>query len=216
MTICVLCVSLGVFVFAYNSVRGADETEGNNVPAKQETIKLDGKGRQASDKFNLQSGLALIEISHDGDSNVIVRLLDENGKQIDTLFNQIGNFKGERGFMIPRDGECLADVVADGNWTLAIRQPRPTQGYSVPRTLEGTGYGVTDFIELNKGLKVFKMNHSGQGRFTVNLVDRDGRIVEPLINTLGTFSGSKPVSIEKPGIYFLNVAGDGDWTIQVQ
>jgi hypothetical protein len=33
---------------------------------------------------------------------------------------------------------------------------------------------------------------------------------------LGAFDGSKPVSIEKPGIYFLNVGADGDWSIDVE
>ena len=198
-----------------------DTKEANNLDTKEikidgKQINLSGKGRQASEKFFLQPGLGVFEITHDGDSNVIVKLLDRDGKAIDTLFNQIGPFKGQRGFSIRQDGQYLLDVAADGNWTVAIRQPRPTEAQATPRTLTGTGYDVTPFIQLDKGLNVFKIKHDGENRFTVMLVDRDGRQVEPLINTLGRFDGSKPVSIEKPGIYFLNVAGDGQWSVEIQ
>jgi hypothetical protein len=63
---------------------------------------------------------------------------------------------------------------------------------------------------------VFKLNHNGESRFKVSLLDQDGRTVGYLVNTLGQFSGSKPLSIDKPGVYFLNVSADGDWSINVE
>jgi hypothetical protein len=194
----------------------ADRSTDTNQPSADKAIKLDGKGRQASEKFMLEPGLAIFELNHDGESNVVIRLLDRDGKSVDTLFNQIGAFNGQRGFTIPEAGEYLLDVSADGNWAVAIRQPRPTTGRTDFDTLEGIGYGITPLVELEKGLNVFKMRHNGKGRFTVNLMDRDGHKIESLINTLGEFDGSKPVSVEKPGIYFLNVAGDGYWSIDLQ
>lgn len=187
-----------------------------NDKYETKSIKLAGTGRQASEKFDLASGLGIFEINHDGSSNLVVRLLDKNGDEIDTLFNQIGEFKGEQGFSIPADGQYLLDIAADGNWTVAIRQPRPSVGDSLPSTLEGTGYAATSFVQLDKGLHLFHMTHSGQDRFKVTLTDRHGHPIESLVNVLGTFDGSKPLKIEKSGIYFLNVAGDGDWTIDVQ
>ncbi len=189
----------------------------NSAPdSEQKTIQLEGHGRQASKKFMLEPGLSMLTVHHDGDSNIIVRLLDSEGNSIDTLFNQIGAFDGQRGFSIDEPGQYLLDVTADGDWTIAIRQPRPTVGHKLPQTMEGKGFGVTEFIELGKGLNVFKMHHDGEGRFTVKLVDRDGRLIEPLVNVLGKFDGSKPVKIEKPGTYFLNVGSDGNWTIDVE
>jgi hypothetical protein len=194
----------------------AVERQASTQSADGKAITLHGKSRQASEKFELETGLVIFELDHDGDSNVIVRLLDRDGKSVDTLFNQIGDFEGERGFEIRERGPYLLDIAADGNWNVTIRQPRPQQAEAAPTTLEGAGFGVTPFVQLEKGLNVFKMKHAGHGRFTVTLMDRDGHQVESLINTLGTFDGSKPVSIEKSGIYFLNVGGDGDWNIAVQ
>ncbi|HZZ29496.1 MAG TPA: hypothetical protein VFE46_15970 [Pirellulales bacterium] len=179
-------------------------------------IQLSGKGRQASEKFQLQPGLCVIELNHDGDSNVIVKLLDSNGKELDTVFNQIGRFNGQRAINVPKGGTCLLDVQADGNWSANIRQPRTTEGQGTPCTLEGRGYKATPFFKLDKGLAEFKLKHQGEERFKVVLLDQNGRPIEYLINTIGPFDGSKPVSIEEPGLYFLNVSADGNWTVDVQ
>ena len=208
-------LGLAVAVLTGSAVRG-DENDKTGTGTESKTIKLEGTGRQASKKFTLEPGLTVFEINHDGNSNVIVRLLDQDGNAIDTLFNQIGQFNGERGFAIHDGGKFLLDIVADGKWNININQPRPTTGESAPRSLIGTGVGITEFVELNKGLNVFKFNHAGKGRFTAKLMDRDGKLVENLINTLGSFNGSKPVTIEKRGIYFLNVGGDGNWTVDVE
>ena len=146
----------------------------------------------------------------------MIRLLDEKGKDLDTLFNQIGTYNGEQGFAIPKGGRCLLDVAADGNWTVAIRQPRPIEGQALPTTLQGSGSDVTPFVQLDEGLVVFKMKHNGEARFRVTLRDQNGQLVDSLVNTLGAFDGSKPISIEKPGIYFLNVSADGDWSIDAE
>ena len=69
---------------------------------------------------------------------------------------------------------------------------------------------------LGRGLAEFKMKHDGQDRFKVVLLDQNGKPVEYLTNTIGKFDGSKPISVEEPGLYFLNVSADGNWTIDVQ
>jgi hypothetical protein len=202
-------------------VRGDDDSDSSfekrtTVREQGKTIKLHGKGRQASEQFALEPGLSIFEFTHNGTSNFIVKLLDENGKEIDTVVNQIGPFEGDYGFGYERGGRRLLDVTADGEWTVAIRQPRPTQGESLPASLQGTGTHTTPFLKLDKGLAIFKMKHNGDNRFIVRLRDKDGKLLEQLVNTLGAFDGSKPISIEEPGIYFLNVSADGDWSIDVE
>jgi hypothetical protein len=206
-----------------NTNRTIDRLNNNQVTDRQanktienQPVKLAGRGRQASDKFKLDPGLTVFNVTNDGDSNFIVRLLDRNGKEIDTLFNEIGPFTGEKAFFIPRGGQCLLDVQSNGNWTADVNQNHPTESQSTPCNLQGKGYKTTPSFQLEKGLVVFKLNHQGESRFKVALLDQDGRTVGYLVNTLGNFSGSKPISVDKPGVYFLNVSADGDWTIDVQ
>jgi len=219
-----LCAAVGLIVMSGTLARGSDDyNDSDNQSQTQagdqqqtDQITLQGSGQQASDKFTLAPGLSIFEVKHDGESNLIIRLLDKDGNEIDTVFNQIGAFEGDRGCAIKRGGECLFDVIADGNWTIGVRQPRPEQGETVPTTLQGTGHHTTPFVQLEKGLNVFKMKHTGESRFRVTLTDEDGQPVETLVNTLGAFDGSKPLNIENAGIYFLNVGADGDWTIDIE
>ena len=164
----------------------------------------------------LEPGLAVLEVAHEGRSNFIVRLLDHNGKEVDTLFNQIGEFNGQRRFEIREGGRYLLDVVANGPWSVTIHQPRPDHAAAALRSIRGTGYTATEFFELQPGLNVFKLNYTGKDRFRVTLTDRDGRLVESLINVIGPFAGSKPVSIQTGGTYFLNVSASGDWTVEIE
>lgn len=196
---------------ASNPQAGAEAQQGQPQP-----ISLSGTGRQATQKFRLEPGFCVFDVSHDGNSNLIIKLLDHNGKEIDTVINQIGKFNGQRGINIPTGDVCLLDVQADGNWKANISQPRPTQGQAVPATLQGKGYQVTPVLQLERGLAEFKMKHDGQDRFKVVLLDQNGKPIEYLTNTIGKFDGSKPISVEEPGLYFLNVSADGNWTIDVQ
>ncbi len=208
---------VGLALLAAIAVHGNEEDQPVAATKNEpRPIELKGNGRQATGPLALASGLAAVEIDHKGSENLLVRLLDADGNQVDTLFNQIGAFQGHRGFPIDREGQYLLDVVADGPWTIGIRQPRPQQGGSTPHFMRGHGYAMTDFVQLDNGLHVFRLTHSGSDRFQAILTEASGQPIETLINVIGNFDGSKPVRIEKAGIYFLNVSGDGDWTIDVE
>ena len=84
-------------------------------------ISLSGVGQQASHKFQLQQGLSIFKMTHNGTSNFAVVLYDSNGQYIDLLANQIGKFDGSKAESIPSDGIYLFDVQADGNWTITIQ-----------------------------------------------------------------------------------------------
>lgn len=199
-----------------NPPAGSSKYQATKTTTDSDAIKLSGRGRQASDKFNLEEGLVVFKVTNDGDSNYVVRLLDRNGKEVDTLFNEIGSFNGERAFNVRNAGPYLLDVQSNGKWTAEARQPKTEQGKPTPVNVQGKGADATQPIQLEKGLVVFKFNHTGDSRFKVALLDQDGRTVGYLVNTLGPFSGSKPISIDQPGVYYLNVSADGDWNINVE
>jgi len=87
------------------------------------SVNLEGSGQQASSMFNLNQGLAIFRMTHDGNSNFIIRLLDAQGNSVTTsLVNEIGSFDGSKAVHIDESGTYLLDISADGNWTVRIEQ----------------------------------------------------------------------------------------------
>lgn len=81
-----------------------------------------GVGQKATQKFPIGKGLATFSLKHDGQSNFAVLLLDNNGSTVELLVNEIGPFNGSKAVKIPKDGDYLLDISADGNWTISFEQ----------------------------------------------------------------------------------------------
>ena len=193
-----------------------------NVLAAEKTIvepsliELSGEGQKASQKFVLEIGLSIFQITHSGKSHFGVFLMDRNGKKIELLANVIGDFDGSKAVGIREKGDYVLDISADGKWTVKISQPKPTDAEGKPRTFTGIGQQVSPFIKLEKGLVIFKLKHSGKSHFGVFLIDRNGKKIELLANVIGDFDGSKAVGISNPGLYIMDISADGEWTISVE
>lgn len=213
---------LGLIMVTAISVRGNDKdrqpgaTPTTAPDEKLSPVMLWGKGHQKSIPFTLEPGLSIFDISHDGENNLIVHLLDDTGRKASSLFNEIGPYQGRRGFAIARAGQYALDVDADGEWTVNIEQPRPKQAPSAPLTLSGKGNSVSGFVQLDKGPHDFVLNSTGQGRFRVLLHDQSGQRVESIASEDSPFTGTKPARVPRSGLYFLNVTSDGAWTADVK
>jgi autonomous glycyl radical cofactor GrcA len=189
------------------------------TPAQEPTpepIALSGTGQKATSKFSLEKGLSIFRMTHDGDSNFAVWLLDDEGDKVELLVNEIGEFDGSKAVGIKKQGDYIFDIGADGRWTITIEQPRPSSAPSVPKTLKGKGQQASEVFSLDKGLARFEMTHDGDSNFAVWLLDDEGDKVELLVNEIGEFDGSKAVSISKGGIYLLDISADGNWGIAIE
>jgi hypothetical protein len=94
-------------------------------------IKLSGKGPKATDQFYLPQGLIRFEMSHDGTSNFIIQLLDDQGNTQEYLVNEIGKFQGSTAVGLVIAGNYLLDIDADGKWTVNIITPTSTPKYTL-------------------------------------------------------------------------------------
>jgi autonomous glycyl radical cofactor GrcA len=164
------------------------------------TTALSGRGQEATSKFSLEKGLSIFKMTHDGDSNFAIWLLDDEGDKVELLVNKIGDFDGSKAVGIKKHGDHLLDISADGRWAITIEQPRPSSAPSVPKALKGKGQQASDAFSLDKGLARFEMSHDGDSNFAIWLLDDEGDTVELLVNKIGDFDGSKAVSIRKSGI----------------
>ena len=181
-----------------------------------EPINLSGTSQQASQKFTLESGLSIFRMTHVGTSNFIIWLLDNTGEEVELLVNETDNFDGAKAVGIETNGTYILDVSADGQWTVKIEQPRPITAPSIPQTFTGTGQQVSEFVTIPRGLTTFRITHSGSSNFIIWLLNDDGETIELLVNETGSFNGSKAVGIEQTGIYLLDIAADGNWSVAIE
>lgn len=89
-----------------------DEADAQELP-----VTIEGGGNDHAGPFRFE-GLVRAVGQHDGGSNFIVNVRDENGNVVDLLFNEIGRFEGETVFT--HDGLGWLTVEGDGNWTIEL------------------------------------------------------------------------------------------------
>jgi hypothetical protein len=181
-------------------------------------ITLTGSGPEATRPFQLESGLTVIEMKHQGNANFIVDLLDENGYSVAPMgvANVIGPFQGSTPVQIKRSGQYLLDVQNAGNWQIVVRQPRVESAPKVT-TFYGNSAKATQLFELSDGLHRVEMTHQGDANFIVDLLDENGASVLPmgLVNDIGPFEGSRAMTVPDDGIYLFWVEANGPWTIKI-
>ncbi len=213
---------LGFSLFTRRTKEPAKEKKREKEPAREPAaINLSGFGQAATEPFNLEGGLAVFRLTHQGGGHFSGTLLDQNGQRaggMDSLLvNVVGSFDGSKAVQT-KAGQHLIDVAADGPWIIMVEQPRPS---SAPQTtsFRGNSQVATDFFELSKGLKRFQMSHQGSGHFSVTLLNKDGSRIgrkSLLANEVGPFDGSKTARIRRNDIYLLQVYADGPWAIQIE
>ena len=83
------------------------------------TSKVSGKGDRVTKYFSLGTGVNVVNMRHNGDSNFIVHIYDNTGRRYSSLANEIGNYIGSVVFNEAEYGKkyCL-EVTADGNWNI--------------------------------------------------------------------------------------------------
>jgi len=154
-------------------------------------------------------------MTHSGNSNFIVYILDSDGETVDYIANEIGVFEGKAAVEIEIKGNYLLNVTADSNWEINIEQPRNLAGTHTPLTINGQGRDVKTF-SVNKGLAIFNMTHNGSSNFIIELLNSEGSVEDYLVNEIGIFEGSTAVNIPETGVYLLNINADGGWEVSIE
>lgn len=174
---------------------------------------MSGTGPQATDSFELETGLVVLSAVHQAEGAFSVTLLDETGEMVDLPASAIGSFEGSSAVGVG-SGTYLLDVDADGPWTVTVEQPRPAKALEI-RSFEGEAPTATAPFSLPGGLVRFEMSHSGEGAFSVMLLDAEGNMLALPGSGVGRFDGSAAESVPG-GIYVLEVDADGPWTVDIE
>jgi hypothetical protein len=196
----------------------------------------------ATDPFGLESGLAIVEMTHQGEGDFAVALLSATQEET-TVTQEPIEFSNEQdggshtevasaladasrpgtftqAAHIPVGGKHLLQVKADGPWKIKVEQPRPSSASRIT-SFSGDGNTATPFFELSGGIKTITTTTFGGG-FKVSLLDKDGKVANnPKLDEGKREAGPGRESawitsdFSEGGIYLFNVQADGLWTIEI-
>ena len=196
----------------------------------------------ATDPFGLESGLAIVEMTHQGEGDFAVALLSATQEETaappepiefsneqdggshtevaSTLADASGPGEFSQAVHIPVEGKHLLQVKADGPWKIKVEQPRPSSASRIT-SFSGDGNTATPFFELSGGIKTITTTSFGGG-FKVSLLDKDGKVANnPKLDegTREAGPGRESAWITSDfsdgGIYLFNVEADGLWIIEI-
>ena len=85
-------------------------------------VSLSGTGPMASQFIYLNSGLATFSGTHTGMNTFSVQLLDQNGKFIQSVMDEIGPYRGSQSIGITQPGIYILNIDADSSWHLDVSQ----------------------------------------------------------------------------------------------
>ncbi len=194
----------------------------------------------ATSPFNLEPGLAIVEMSHQGEGEFLVDLLpveeedssvaparleffgDGSGtKPALILAKETGSVDASRAVGIRTAGEHVFDVKATGPWTVRVEQPRPSDVPS-PTTFSGDDDTATPLFQLSEGPKEITATNPAGGKLKVSLLDGEGNEVGSLPeNESNQTEGEPPanlsstVDIPEAGVYVFDVRADSLWTVEI-
>ncbi len=90
-------------------------TEGELVP-----FSATGTSDDVLGPIYLTSGLHIFEMSHEGNANFIVHLVNLDGDVVEYLANEIGEADLTQAAGIDQTGIYYLDVMADSDWSVSI------------------------------------------------------------------------------------------------
>ena len=189
--------------------------------------------------FELEPGLAIIQMSHQGKGGFVVDLLlaererlsmpeqiefsgrqdgESNAKAVLALADRTGPVDISRAVRIPDAGGYVFEVKADGPWTVDVEQPSPS-GASRMTSFSGDDDTATPFFQLTSGSKVTTSTPAG-GNLKVSLLNKDGYEIAPVSSSEASQARGDPVAsstvyISDDGIYLFDVRADHLWTVEI-
>ena len=194
------------------------ESETSDRVSEPDPITLTGKGPTETDPFELIGGFVAADmeyVGYDGGS-FRVRLIDHGSEDIVwELADEPDQWSGELGETLDA-GSYRLDIEADGEWSIEVRQPRPTSGETPPIEDDCKISTLLGPYELDGELRV-RASHEGGGNFIVRAHDATAsgdEVGNLLIHETGRFEGTETFSYD--GLAWITVVTDGDWEVAIE
>ena len=232
--ILVVCGVLAAIVVPLVLIEALGRWQGSDEEEEPETQL------SATVPFDLEPGLAIVEMTHQGEGDFLVDLLpvkeedpaaaparleffgDGSGtRPALILAEETGSVDASRAVGIQTAGAHMFDVKATGPWTVRVEQPRPS-GVPSPTTFSGDDNTATPLFQLSEGTKEINATNPAGGKLKVSLLDGEGNKVESLPEDESNQTEGEPpstlsstIDIPETGIYIFDVRADSLWTVEI-
>lgn len=184
------------------------------VPAlAQHILSVRGSDDRTIDGVDLEDGLTIVDATHAGTNNFIVKAVNTQNDGIGALFvNAAGDFDGAAAALLT-EGTYRLEIIADGEWTVDLRQPRSVTGETPPFALAENGPDVFGPFEFSEGTYTATGRLNGDQNFIVEVIaPRGDRSV--IFNEIGAFEDT--TTFQPPFIGFLEVTAYSEWTLEIK
>ncbi|MEF8826194.1 MAG: hypothetical protein V5A27_07635 [Halapricum sp.] len=173
-----------------------------------------GTGQTATDSFVLDAGLVAIDLSHDGERNFIVELVNTETGDETLLVNTIGGFDGTTALYTP-SGEYVLNIEADGDWSGTVRQPRYSQAevVALPDEASRSDYALLGPYQFS-GTTRFTIDAETESNVIAYLQTHRGENAELLVNEIGPHEGSTVFVADGVGLIYVET--EGEWTVTIE
>ena len=191
LTACVLLATIATPILVANVLEAIRQD-----PSAEE--KAPNSQLFATDPFDLEQGMAIVKMTHQGEGSFVVNLLSADqggtaatpdrleffGDQNDggragaalSLADESGSVDTSRAVPVPISGKHLFDVKADGPWTIQVEQPYPSSA-PAPTRFSGNDDSATPFFRLSSGPKTIDVTNPVGVKYKVLLRDVNGNEV---------------------------------------
>jgi len=173
-----------------------------------------GQEGAVTDTFDIQGGLAVFELSHDGESNFQTELVPDGAGRSDLLTNAIGAYDGRIG-QYAAAGSYALDITANGSWSATVSQPRYEESDLVQPPLSESGRyaAVLGPIQFS-GLTTVAVEARGEGALSVWLRTHRGEQIELISNGVAPYTDE--AAVNETGVGLLTVeTNQTEWSISV-
>lgn len=180
-----------------------------------EPQSFEGSGSSVESGINVEGGLVVVELTHDGDSNFQAQLINSDGDP-EYLTNAIGDYDGRVAIYAPA-GEYKLDIEADGDWTATVRQPRFSEAdvdSASDITAEGSQHDYIGPLSFDGGETVI-VHAEGEGHLAVWLTDHRGEKVDLLANDIAPYESESVVTDSGVGLIVIET-DRADWRIEIR
>ncbi|SDB89500.1 hypothetical protein SAMN05421734_102260 [Pelagirhabdus alkalitolerans] len=174
-----------------------------------EVYEFNGTGDETTEGFEIENGLAMIDLTHEGEGSFSVQLNDQSGDS-QTLVDVTGGFDG-RLFMSSEETEQYTLAIqAEDNWSISVDQNLPESIDDEPHQLTGSGYEAI-YIGLTEGDRQFNITHDGDEAFLVTL---NQSFV--LVDESGEFDDTITVEITSDQFAVIEIQAYDNWSIEIE